>query len=499
MIELNKVTAEEEPLRKQTIEPEQKSWKKTLQHIRENITVEPVLTCYVIPGVISRMATQNLNLDKACRVNKNFGDKICSALIARFGTKYQKEEVEVQELIAAMESWKNVLLTAIPSFLILFLGAWSDRTRKRKLCILLPIFGELLTCLSNIINAYYFYELPVEVTMFFEALFPALSGGWSAMYMGAYSYISDISSEESRTFRLGVATLCLTAGGPIGSALSGILIDRVGYYGVFSLCSVLYGCSIAYGLIFVKDPERPAANDGNQEERNGILNFLKTFFDVQHVKDTITVVFRNGPKKRRTKSILVMLCVTFIYGPAYGEFTMRYLFTRHRFNWDAVKYSLFSTCNVLTHSLGALISISIFSRKLKWHDSVLGIISNASKIIGSICTSLARNSMEMYIAVIVESFNATSFTALRSISSKLVTKDEIGKMTSMFNLTEILASMVFAPLYSSVYKWTLKIDASVIYYMNTVLTILPLAIFGWFFMEQKQSQCQKIPETVEEI
>lgn len=132
--------------------------------------------------------------------------------------------------------------------------------------------------------------------------------------------------------------------------------------------------------------------------------------------------------------------------------------------------------------LGALISISLFSRRLKWDDSVLGLISIISKIIGALATGFARNSMEMYIgwflnfifyiiptffiiiaqysgfqihiilrkqhknipnittifpfsAVAVEMFNATSFTALRSISSKMCTSDELGKYSKVKRLS----------------------------------------------------------------
>lgn len=255
-------SVEEQPLKspKEEIVKTKKSFREKIAYIKENITVEPVLACYVVPGVLARLATQNLNLDKACRVNKKYGDTVCDALIARQGSMYLKEELAVQELIAAMESWKNVLLTAIPSFLILFLGAWSDRTGKRKICILLPIFGDLLMCLSNMLNAYYFYELPVEITMFFEAFFPAITGGWITTYMGAFAYISDASSEESRTFRVGIANLCLTAGGPIGSVLSGVLLKHIGYYGVFSLSSLLYITSIVYGFYYIEDPKRTEIN-----------------------------------------------------------------------------------------------------------------------------------------------------------------------------------------------------------------------------------------------
>ncbi|XP_039748840.1 proton-coupled folate transporter-like isoform X2 [Pararge aegeria] len=416
-------TKEEEPLKTQKEKPRKKTFKEKIAYIKDNITIEPVLMTYVVPGVLARLATQNLNLDKACRVNLKYGDKVCNALIAKEGTMYQKEELLIQELIASMEAWKNFILTAIPSLLILFIGAWSDRTGNRKICVLLPIVGDLLMCLSNILNAYYFYELPVEVTMFFEALFPAITGGWITTYMGAFSYISEISSEETRTFRVGVANLCLTAGGPIGTALSGILLKHIGYYGVFTISSLLFCFSICHGFFYIKDPERPKTV--KKEDEIGIQGFLKSFFDVKHVKDTLAVAFKQGPNRRRIKSILVLCSIAFIYGPAYGEFTVRYLFTRYRFNWDALKYSFYNTFYICIHALGALISISIFSRKWKWGDATLGLISSCSKIVGGLATGLSRNSLHMYIAVSIEMFNATSFTALRSISSKLASTDEL--------------------------------------------------------------------------
>lgn len=246
---------ESEPLKTQ--KPKKKTLKEKYQYLRQNFTIEPVLACYVVPVVLSRLATQNLNLDKACRLNLKYSDVVCDALIARKGDMYQKEEQAVQELVAGMEAWKNVILTALPSFLILFIGAWSDRTRKRKICILLPIVGDLLACVSDIFSTYFFYELPLELCMFLEAFFPAITGGWITMFMGAFCYISDVSSKESRTFRVGVANLCLTAGGPIGTALSGILLDKIGYYGVFSISSLLCLFSIVYGMYCIKDPELP--------------------------------------------------------------------------------------------------------------------------------------------------------------------------------------------------------------------------------------------------
>ncbi|XP_045764915.1 proton-coupled folate transporter-like isoform X2 [Maniola jurtina] len=480
-------TIEEEPLKEQKEQPKKKTFIEKIRYIKENITIEPVLITYVVPGVLARLATQNLNLDKACRVNLKYGDTVCDALIAKEGTKHQKEELLVQELIASMEAWKNFILTAIPSLLILFIGAWSDRTGNRKICILLPIFGDLLMCLSNILNAYFFYELPVEVTMFLEAFLPAITGGWITTYMGAFSYVGEISSEETRTFRVGVANLCLTAGAQIGTALSGILLKYLGYYGVFTISSVLFSFSICHGYFYIQNPERTIT----EKDEAGFRKFLKSFFDFKNVKDTLIVAIKPGANQRRLKSILVLSSIAFIYGPANGEFTVRYLFTRYRFNWDALKYSFYNTFCICIHAFGALISIGIFSRKWKWGDATLGLISSCSKIMGGLATGLSRNSLEMYIAVVIEMFNATSFTALRSISSKLVSTDELGKMSSVFNLTEVLTSMVFGPVYSWIYMVSLKIDSGIIYYCSTVLTVPPILIFVWFYIQNRKEILEK--------
>lgn len=59
-----------------------------------------------------------------------------------------------------------------------------------------------------------------------------------------------------------------------------------------------------------------------QNEPSTIWDGLKSFFDIQHVKDTLTVAFKKGPNNRRKKSILVLTSIAFIYGPAYGKFNL---------------------------------------------------------------------------------------------------------------------------------------------------------------------------------
>lgn len=122
------------------VKDENKStFKERLKLIKANTTVEPILACYITPSVLATFALQNLNLEKACRVNLNISSDICDALKLRQTENYTEYEDQVQRLIASVQVWKNLIQTAIPVMLILFVGMWSDKTGRRKVCILIPI------------------------------------------------------------------------------------------------------------------------------------------------------------------------------------------------------------------------------------------------------------------------------------------------------------------------------------------------------------------------
>ncbi|KAL4714938.1 hypothetical protein ACJJTC_003089 [Scirpophaga incertulas] len=79
----------------------------------------------------------------------------------------------------------------------------------------------------------FFMQIGMNETALIEGLPPALAGGRVAMSMAIYSYITDITSESERTFRLGIVTAVLTLARPVGLALSGYMTKRFGYYAIW--------------------------------------------------------------------------------------------------------------------------------------------------------------------------------------------------------------------------------------------------------------------------
>ncbi|KAL0892465.1 hypothetical protein ABMA27_015574 [Loxostege sticticalis] len=489
---------EENPLNRDVPEgKEKRTFTEKLRYIRSNVTVEPLLGGLIIPSVLSRFTMGNLNLDKACRVNLQFGDEVCDALIQKTSKNYTSYEKEVQALIASIDIWKSIIHTALPCIIIMFLGAWSDRTGKRKICILLPIIGELLTSISNLVNVYFFYEIPVQVTVFLETLFPAITGGWVTMFLGVFSYISDITTEESRTFRVGLVNFCMTAGVPIGVGLSGILLKKFGYYGVFSMTAVMFILVLSYGFVFLKEPDTLLKEQGLPPiERKDSSNV--SFFDMSHVVDTVVVAYRRRTSNRRIRLLLTLLTVFILYGPAMSEMTVFYLFVRNRLNWDMVKYGLYASYSIVLHSFGAMFSITVLSRRLQIDDSILCIISIISKFGGSIWTAFVTTDLEMYLVPVAEILNATTFTSLRSIISKLVDKQENAKVNSLFSLTETVAALIFHPFYSWVYMRTLHVFSGTVFIISAILVVPAFCIITTFYVKQKISQKKSRKKALED-
>ncbi|XP_022129323.2 proton-coupled folate transporter [Pieris rapae] len=455
--------------------------------MKDNITVEPIMACYIMPSVLASIATQNLNLEKACLVNLNYSTEICEALKARKTENYEYYEKEVQTLIASIQAWKNIIQTAFPVLIILFVGAWSDKTGKRKACILMPIFGEFLTCIGFIINTYFFYELPAEVAALTESIFPALTGGWYTNFIGVFSYICDITTVEERTYRVGIVNLCMSLGYPIGSALSGILLKEIGYYGIFSISGSLYVFSLLYGIFYLEDP-KPKKVD---KKYSGVVGFIVEFFDFGLVTETFKVAFKKGTGNRRLHVCLLLFVVFVVFGPLQGEYTIMYLFMRLRFNWDEMKFSIWSTYSIVTNLIGTAFSMSLFSSYLKIHDTILGAISCMSKIVASFAYGFARNDLEIYLAPLLEILNGTSFIAMRSIATKLVDGEEFGKVNSLFGLAEAMTPLLYGPLYSQVYIATLHVLPGAVFLLGGFLTLPAIAIFGWLYYEHRKGERRK--------
>lgn len=217
-----------------------KSWKginsySKFKLLLKTITIEPILICTVLPSLMIVITNQNLSLEKSCRVNLALDKEICDALSARNSSypDYKTNEASVQRVAANLTLWKNVIQSLFPPLLLLFLGSWSDRHLRRKPLVLIALFGEICTSLSMLLCVFYFYEIPLEFVILGQSLPTVFTGGWAALFLGVFSYISNITTVETRTVRIGAVHTLFSVSCCIGISLSGIVFEKLGFKGKY--------------------------------------------------------------------------------------------------------------------------------------------------------------------------------------------------------------------------------------------------------------------------
>lgn len=103
-------------------------------------------------------------------------------------------EKEVQALVIDMSVWQSVIQNAIPCALVVFAGSWSDRNKKRKVFMLLPIFGELVRNAGLIACVYFFREWPMEVAGIVESVPSSVAGYLPVLFLAVFAYVGDITT-----------------------------------------------------------------------------------------------------------------------------------------------------------------------------------------------------------------------------------------------------------------------------------------------------------------
>ncbi|CAH4030464.1 unnamed protein product [Pieris brassicae] len=454
---------------------------KNVKNILREATVEPCLFTYMLCTALSSLAVQNMHLEKSCRVNFNYSTDICDRIRDRNTTGLENELNNVQSLVAKVVAWKFPLQTAIPAVMVLFIGAWSDKTKKRKICILFPFTGEIIANIGLLLATYYFYELSLTATALIEALPAAFTGSYIIIFMGMYSFMADRTSVKDRTFRLGVVTICVSFGTPAGTAISGIALRALGYYGVFSLLLVLHICSLIYGLFKLEDvlPKEDRTSNGNKFD-------TKVFEVFGLVANTVMVILQPRLFGLRKQIFCVIILYLLMVGPLYGDSQVGYLYAIRKFNFNEVEYSVYGTINIMLGLIGTFFCISMLSKKFEVQDSVIGGLAGVSRIASCFVFAFAPTRNWYYAAPVFNIFSGTGLTAIRSIATKSVSNEEVAKLSSIMGVMEALAPSIYMPASSYIYISTIDWFPGAFYLFDAALTVFALGLFSVIYVLVKK-------------
>lgn len=89
----------------------------------------------------------------------------------------------------------------------------------------------------------------------------------------------------------------------------------------------------------------------------------------------------------------------------------------------------------------------------------------------------ASAAWQMYFGPVAEIIGGTAFIAMRSLASKLVTSEELGKINSLFGIVESLAPLIYSPILATTYSATISYMPGAFFVVGGILTIPGVLIF----------------------
>lgn len=162
--------------------PTESRFRRTLKLI----TIEPLVICWLLPFLLTYSATENLNIEKACRgFSENFDKDLCKLFVRKDNfditcddnnnitsiETIKRREIEeqypavydsirdnfdaamnflctvegpVQQKLSGINAIRNPIAAIGPLIIILFAGPWSDKKNLRVPCMIVPFLGEAI-------------------------------------------------------------------------------------------------------------------------------------------------------------------------------------------------------------------------------------------------------------------------------------------------------------------------------------------------------------------
>ena len=249
-------------------------------------------------AVLSDPTQQALLYQKVCR--QRFND---SSICDNLKNESNKEYEDIVQSDASHWFLYAALCFEIPSVLVAFFyGSLSDHF-SRKITLIIPIIGQIIAISNWIINSLY-PDAPIAYILI-GPLVSGCFGGWVTLLVGCMSYLSDVSSEKTRTARIAVAECTIALPISLSLFVSGIFLEKTNYQTVMGTTLLFYILSIMYTLLWIQEPpdrkvKKPTAKTLCQE-----------VFGPSAVKSAIMSVFRPREMNRR-KQLIVLFASLFI-------------------------------------------------------------------------------------------------------------------------------------------------------------------------------------------
>nr|CAH7748371.1 unnamed protein product [Callosobruchus chinensis] len=336
--------------------------------------------------------------------------------------------------------------------LCIFIGPWSDRF-GRKPVLVMNLIGFASTAVLVLIYCLFDNLSPWYLAL--SSLPETVTGGFATFFTMVISYMADTSTEDSRAMRMVVFEAVLTVGTLLGSMTSSYIFYMTSYQAIFGIAAVCHIIAVLYTWFLVPESVR------NVETENKVSEF----FILDNVKDMMKVALK---KREQYKRAIILLCVGIltVYIFIINGNTLTFQYLREKFGWTLTRYTIFSSAESVVWTIGSFLCTYILHNVLKVAESVLVLVGCISMMNGSLLMALARSNAVIYSTPAVRILGSLISPMVRTMVSKVVCQEEVGKVFALINSSEFLIGLGAGPLYTLVYNDTLDTDAGLYNFLS---------------------------------
>ncbi|CAH1110900.1 unnamed protein product [Psylliodes chrysocephalus] len=434
------------------------------------LTVEVPLFFTFVNFILTGSIFTNQVIYRTCYILLGYNKTDCSRLgkEANNDTKYLEKMVEPTADVILM--YKSIADSLFPIFICMIAGPWSDKN-GRKPVLLMTLIGIGLGGFIMIIFSYFENLNP---WYFLIASIPSmLTGGGTTYFAITLSYLSDISTPETRGMRMAFYEAALNCGVLLGSVLSSYIFYATNYESVFAIGTGSMLIGIVYTIFLI--PESLPMREGTADSSENSLNQNRPIVGAKYFIDMVYTAIKKRENYDRAIILLTVCSIIMYTFQTNGDYGIQFIFLRHKLNWTLTKYTLYFAAINIIWVIGTMSGTIIFYKKLKFRESVITIVGLTFMIGYATLQLLAKNDIYIYSAGVLKSIGSLVNPMLRSQVSKMVPPNEVGKIFSVIVAGGALIALGASPAYTFIYNATINIDSA---YFN-FLSIGLLSISGF--------------------
>jgi len=442
-----------------------------------SLTVEPVILFYFI-GLTSYIQTlQQYSyavFADQYGFNSSISEQNCS-INQSTQTSHIQDQVEAE----SSEFMLFISMTSIiPSFFsTMFLGHYSDIRGRRK-AIIPPLIGGVIRSLLTLFVVHFKLNLYILLV---GTVMDAFSGGVITEISACLSYISDISTESDRSLRLLVLELSLAFGVAVSSIGAGYIIQDYGFFWAFMLSFAAFTLIALFTAVLLKETV-VVVEDAN-------------VFSMSHLIETWHLYSRDTDSKRRWKLWMLLIIISLVAMSDIGASDVTtYFLIEYPLCFTSTMVGFYGALSFVSPTLLSLVFARLFSGCLS--DTMLIVLGCMSDVAAKALLATAHTTFIVYSATLVVFGSGLIAPLCRSLSSKLVYKNELGALFAAITFGQQLMQALGRVVFNLVYAHTVSVFAGTVFVISAGILLLTLLIAIWLHVgvkKQNRSEIIQVP------